>query len=174
MTAPMAYAWEGMVRDFFLIDGLHDYQRKTLRSFLDGKDVFLSVRTGGGKSLCYMGFPAAAKARRSAVSDSDSDSDSVQDSRLPSGEDYILIVSPLNAIMKEQSNMLNSMGFKAACLARDSRDTGDILAGKYHFLFTSPETLLKDQKFRGMLRSSIFKGGIGLIVFDEAHTVVQW
>ena len=127
---------------------------------------------------CYMGFPVATKARRSAVSGSDSDSDShrhsVQDSRSPSGEDYILIVSPLNAIMKEQSNMLNSMGLKAACLGMDSRDTGDILAGKYQFLFTFPETLLKDQKFRGMLRSSIFKGRIGLIVFDEAHIVVQW
>ena len=94
MAAAHGICWGGMVRDFFRIDGLHDYQRKTLQSLLDGKDVFLSVRTGGGKSLCYMGFPVAAKARRSAVSDSDSDSDSVQDSRLPSGEDYILIVSP--------------------------------------------------------------------------------
>ena len=47
--------------------------------------------------------------------------------------------------------MLNFMEFKAACLGMDSRDTGNILAGKYQFLFTSPETLLKDQKFRGML-----------------------
>ena len=50
MAAPVAYAWEGMVGDFFQIDGLHDYQRKTLQSLLDGKDVFLSVRTGGGKT----------------------------------------------------------------------------------------------------------------------------
>ncbi|KAI8503694.1 hypothetical protein Bbelb_186650 [Branchiostoma belcheri] len=44
------------------VERLREHQQSTLRALLDGRDVFLSVRTGGGKSLCYMGFPAAAKA----------------------------------------------------------------------------------------------------------------
>ncbi|KAI8509612.1 hypothetical protein Bbelb_120400 [Branchiostoma belcheri] len=44
-------------------------QQSMLRALLDGRDVFLSVRTGGGKSLCYMGFPAAAKALAKAETD---------------------------------------------------------------------------------------------------------
>ncbi|KAI8508044.1 hypothetical protein Bbelb_142840 [Branchiostoma belcheri] len=50
------------VQDLFGVERLREHQQSTLRALLDGRDVFLSVRTGGGKSLCYMGFPAAAKA----------------------------------------------------------------------------------------------------------------
>ncbi|KAI8479688.1 hypothetical protein Bbelb_425880 [Branchiostoma belcheri] len=50
------------VQDLFGVERLREHQQSMLRALLDGRDVFLSVRTGGGKSLCYMGFPAAAKA----------------------------------------------------------------------------------------------------------------
>ncbi|KAI8485001.1 hypothetical protein Bbelb_372470 [Branchiostoma belcheri] len=44
------------------VEQLHEHQKSMLQGLLDGRDVFLSVRTGGGKGLCYMGFPAAARA----------------------------------------------------------------------------------------------------------------
>ncbi|KAI8495722.1 hypothetical protein Bbelb_266940 [Branchiostoma belcheri] len=50
------------VQDLFGVERLREHQQSMLRALLDGRDVFLSVQTGGGKSLCYMGFPAAAKA----------------------------------------------------------------------------------------------------------------
>ncbi|KAI8519927.1 hypothetical protein Bbelb_031840 [Branchiostoma belcheri] len=50
------------VQDLFGVERLREHQQSMLRALLDGRHVFLSVRTGGGKSLCYMGFPAAAKA----------------------------------------------------------------------------------------------------------------
>ena len=42
MAAVMAFASEGTVSDFFRIDSLHDHQRKTIRSLLDGKDLFFN------------------------------------------------------------------------------------------------------------------------------------
>ncbi|XP_019616870.1 PREDICTED: ATP-dependent DNA helicase Q-like 1 [Branchiostoma belcheri] len=76
--------------------------------------------------------------------------------------------------MKEHCEFLNGLGLTAVCLGMDSRDTAGILAGKFQFVLTSPETILGDEKFREMLRSDVYKGHVGLIVIDEAHTVVQW
>ena len=61
----MGFVWEISLREFFGVENLHEHQISTLQSLPDGRDVFLSVRTGGGKSLCYMGFPVAAKAQTS-------------------------------------------------------------------------------------------------------------
>ncbi|XP_019621990.1 PREDICTED: uncharacterized protein LOC109468175 [Branchiostoma belcheri] len=138
----MASSWEENFCDFFGLESLHDHQKSTLEFLMSGKDVFLSVRTGGGKDLCFYGIR--------------------------------LRVSPLNAIMKEHCEFLNGLGLTAVCLGMDSRDTAGILAGKFQFVLTSPETILGDEKFREMLRSDVYKGHVGLIVIDEAHTVVQW
>eukprot|EP00058_Branchiostoma_floridae_P000817 XP_002586305.1 hypothetical protein BRAFLDRAFT_82911 [Branchiostoma floridae] len=76
--------------------------------------------------------------------------------------------------MREQCDKLTSLGLTATCLGLNAVETNDVLAGRFQFIYTSPETILNDHRFRGMLRSEAYKGRVGLIVIDEAHTVVQW
>jgi superfamily II DNA helicase RecQ len=40
----------------FGVKGLKDFQQESVDNLLEGKDVSLSVKTGGGKSLCYQAF----------------------------------------------------------------------------------------------------------------------
>ncbi|KAI8482871.1 hypothetical protein Bbelb_394060 [Branchiostoma belcheri] len=123
------------VQDLFGVERLREHQQSTLRALLDGRDVFLSVRTGGGKSLCYMGFPAAAKALAKA------------ETELGQAPD---ILSPLIAIMNKQCDKLTSLGLKATRLGMNTAETTDILAGKFQYLYTSHETILEDGRFRGI------------------------
>ena len=61
MAAPIAYCWTPRVCELFGISGLYKHQETVIQALLDGRDVFLSVCTSGGKSLCYMAYPEAAK-----------------------------------------------------------------------------------------------------------------
>lgn len=154
--------WEGAVEQFFTVDSLHPRQIETIQTLLDGKDVFLSIRTGGGKSLCYQSFNVAAEAQFT------------QRRIGPTGADFVLVISPLNTIMTEQVAMLNALGLAAACVGRNVEETDGILSGKYQYIYSSPEHILGNSQWREMLRSEVFKSKVGLIVVDEAHTVVQW
>lgn len=182
----MAAPWEQRVVEVFGLENLRNQQKETLQCLLDHRDVFLSCRTGGGKSLCYMAFPTACKvrfgdqdsvARPQPQPQASTATDTVVDIPapvFPSGEDFILIVSPLNAIMQEQCSMLTALGMSAACLGSDKNTDRAVGEGKHQFIFTSPEIILGTGTGRDMLRSSVFKDKVGLIVVDEAHTVVQW
>ena len=59
-------------------------QLSVIKSFVCGKDVFAVLPTGFGKSLCYACFPAILDTVRGC-----------------SGS-IVVVVSPLNAIMKDQ------------------------------------------------------------------------
>lgn len=83
------------VQRVFGIDNFTHIQSQTLKYLLEGKDVFLSILTDGGKSMTYQAFPFLAK---------------------PSNPCHcqVLIISPLLSIMKEQvcfyslnSNLIN-------------------------------------------------------------------
>ena len=66
-------------------DMLKPEQEAALLSFLGGRDVFVSLPTGYGKSLCYATLPAAFDSLRNTLSKS-----------------IVLVVSPLIALMKDQ------------------------------------------------------------------------
>ncbi|XP_056001114.1 ATP-dependent DNA helicase RecQ-like [Ostrea edulis] len=141
------------VGEVFEVEKLSAQQEKAISSLLDNRDVFLSLRTGGGKSLCYMAFPLFYER--------------MYQPQLA----HVLIVSPLLAIMKEQTEFLKSKGFTATYIGKDANEDDGILAGEYQFLFTSPEAVLQNDKWRNMLSSS---KSFRLFVVDEAHTVVHW
>lgn len=118
------------------------------------KDVFLSLRTGGGKSLCYMAFPIFYEYSNSL-----------------DVQPQVLIISPLLSIMKEQTDLLASKGFTATFIGKDKSEDASILDGKYQFVFSSPEAILQNDKWRDMLSGS---KSFRLFVVDEAHTLVHW
>lgn len=84
----------------------------------------------------------------------------------------VLIISPLLSIMKEQSGYLTSIGFTATYIGQGN-NKDDLVAGKYQFVFSSPESILSFTKWRDFLTSPPCKN-LELFVVDEAHTVLQW
>ncbi|KAK3107170.1 hypothetical protein FSP39_008446 [Pinctada imbricata] len=141
------------VRKTFNLPVLQDFQKETLTALLNKRDAFVSVRTGGGKSICYQGFVTAFGDRHREEPCS------------------VLVVSPLISIMKEQCKYLENIGFSSAYIGCDSGKDEAIFANSIQFVFTSPESLCGSDKWRGWLTNNTT---IRLIAVDEAHTVLHW
>ena len=138
--------------DRFGVRDLKDFQQETIDKLLEGKDVYLFVKTGGGKSLCYQAYQVFWTEKHCKTCS-------------------VLVISPLISIMKEQCDYLQSCGFTATYIGRDLKDEERIMEEAFQFLFTSPESILSITKWREMVTKSVnFK----LIVVDEAHTVLRW
>ena len=103
-------------------------QEKIIQSLLDGKDTFVIMPTGGGKSLCYQ-LPALMS------------------------EGTAIIISPLIALMKNQVDQIRSYSDKdhvahflnsSLSKVQATQVKKDITDGKTKMLYVAPETLGKD------------------------------
>ena len=98
-------------------------QSLVLHEYLSGKDVFVSLPTGSGKSLCYWVLPGAFDALRKTLS----------------GESIVLVVSPLIALMKDQVAKLKAKGIDAVYVG-ERCDMNKAYEGRYPILFYQPRT----------------------------------
>lgn len=131
-------------------DAFRGPQARIVGHVIDGKNAFVLMPTGGGKSLCYQ-IPALARPGMG------------------------LVVSPLLALMADQVAALRQAGVRAAALNSDLpaeerqalwRAIGD---GQLDLLYVAPETLLREgvlDRLQGVRLS--------LIAIDEAHCLSQW
>ena len=110
------------------------YQCEVVNSFICGSDVFVSLHTGSGKSLCYWVLPGAFNLLKQTDSS------------------VVLVVSPLIALMKDQVERLKGKGVKAVY----GGDQCEMEIGHYQLLFLSPESLLTSQKWRDVLMSDVY------------------
>ncbi|MGD8976645.1 MAG: DNA helicase RecQ [Gammaproteobacteria bacterium] len=133
--------------------GLHEFrplQQAIVEDLIAGRDAFVLMPTGGGKSLCYQ-LPAL---HRPGVA---------------------LVASPLISLMKDQVDALRANGVAAACYnsSLDAATARQVLArlhaGELDLLYVAPERLMAPD-FLERLREI----PIGLIAVDEAHCVSQW
>ncbi|MEX2389324.1 MAG: RecQ family ATP-dependent DNA helicase, partial [Phycisphaeraceae bacterium] len=117
---------------------------------LAGRDAFVILPTGGGKSLCYQ-LPAVA------------------------GEGLTVVVSPLIALMQNQVDLLTANGIPAAflnsTLSRDEQRERErkALAGEYKLLYLAPERLMSNWG-----RSLLTRLPIARFAIDEAHCISEW
>ncbi|RYZ45193.1 MAG: DNA helicase RecQ, partial [Sphingobacteriales bacterium] len=128
-------------------------QEKIIKSILSGKDTFVIMPTGGGKSLCYQ-LPALMS------------------------EGVALIVSPLIALMKNQVDLIrgyssrdNVAHFLNSTLskAQQKKVKSDLVEGKTKMLYVAPETLTKQENIDFF--SDI---NISFVAVDEAHCISEW
>jgi len=139
-----------LLRRTFRLRRLRPGQREVVDSVLAGRDTLAIMPSGAGKSLCYQ-LPAL-KMRGTTV-----------------------VVSPLIALMKDQSDKLEEHGVDAAAVnsalsARERREAlRRIRERDADFIFTTPEQL-ENPEFLEKLKA----GPIDLFVVDEAHCITQW
>ncbi|MBO35365.1 MAG: ATP-dependent DNA helicase RecQ, partial [Verrucomicrobiales bacterium] len=81
----------GLLKQYFGYESFRALQEEVIHAALDGRDSFVLMPTGGGKSLCYQ-LPALAR------------------------DGLTVVVSPLIALMKDQVDALQSAGVPATFL----------------------------------------------------------
>jgi ATP-dependent DNA helicase RecQ len=125
-------------------------QKQAITNILEGKDTFVLMPTGGGKSLCYQ-VPALCL------------------------DGLTVVISPLISLMKNQVDALKMNGVAAEYL-NSTLDAEiwneiyqDVIEGNVKLLYLSPEGLAST-RVRNLLKNANVK----LVAVDEAHCVSQW
>ena len=137
----------------FGFDTFKGDQEAVIKNLLDGKDTFVLMPTGGGKSLCY---------------------------QLPSliMDGTAIVISPLIALMKNQVDAIRNLNeidgvahFLNSSLTKQAIEEvkSDILSGKTKLLYVAPESLTKEENVE-FLKSI----KISFYAVDEAHCISEW
>ena len=141
------------LKKYFGFDKFKGDQEKIIQNLLDGKDTFVLMPTGGGKSLCY---------------------------QLPSllMDGVAIVISPLIALMKNQVDFISQLSehegtahYLNSSLNKAAIDQvkADIQAGITKLLYVAPESLTKDENVE-FLKSV----KISFYAVDEAHCISEW
>lgn len=103
------------------------YQAEVIETFFSGRDVFVSLPTGSGKSVCYACLPLVF--------------DSLVGGRR---QKIVVIVAPLNAFMEDQVALFKSRGLKASFVgvSLSTKEEDAVIKGDIQLVFMSPETIL--------------------------------
>ena len=141
------------LKKYFGFDKFKGDQEAIIQSVLDGKDTFVLMPTGGGKSLCY---------------------------QLPSllMDGVAIVISPLIALMKNQVDVISNLSehegtahYLNSSLNRAAVDQvkSDVRAGITKLLYVAPESLTKEDNV-GFLKTV----KISFYAVDEAHCISEW
>ena len=137
---------------------LHPKQKEVVKEFLSGRDVFVSLPTGSGKSLCYCLLPLVFDITKSE-----------------SVGHIVVVVSPLVALMKDQVRSMTERNVSALYAGDlDDKAKEAVSLGQYQLIFISPELLLSSDFWHDILRSPLYQECLVGLIVDEAHCVKKW
>lgn len=137
----------------FGFDTFKGNQEEVIKAVMGGKDTFVLMPTGGGKSLCYQ-LPALLL------------------------EGTAIIISPLIALMKNQVDAMRAFSekdgvahFLNSSLNKSAVDQvkEDLKQGRTKLLYVAPESLTKEENVE-FLRTI----KISFYAVDEAHCISEW
>ena len=140
----------GALKTHFGYDQFRPLQLEIVQDALAGRDVFVLMPTGGGKSLCFQ-LPALMR------------------------DGLTIVVSPLISLMKDQVDALQTSGIAATYLnstlnreEAKARWRG-LHRGDYRMLYVAPERLMLDTFLERALNWNIAQ-----LAIDEAHCISEW
>jgi len=144
---------QAKLKEIFGFDNFKGDQEQIIESLMAGRDTFVIMPTGGGKSLCYQ-LPAL-------ISDGTA-----------------IVVSPLIALMKNQVDAVRYAAgrdavahFLNSSLNRQqiTEVKDDLLQGGTKLLYVAPETLSKEETIEFLKQIKI-----SFVAIDEAHCISEW
>lgn len=125
-------------------------QEHIVDNLLNGRNTFVIMPTGAGKSLCYQ-LPAVVS------------------------EGTAIVISPLIALMKNQVDQLNAVGVNAHFLnstltkSEATKVKNEVLKKNCKLLYVAPESLTKEENV-AFLKSA----HLSFVAIDEAHCISEW
>ncbi|XP_073477517.1 ATP-dependent DNA helicase Q1 [Aquarana catesbeiana] len=155
------FVWSQKVREelrnSFQLDTFRNLQLETINATMAGKDVFLIMPTGGGKSLCYQ-LPAVCS------------------------KGLTLVICPLVSLMEDQLMVLERLGISGTSLnAASSKEHVKWVHSeminrnsKMKILYVTPEKIAKSKLFMSRLEKAYQAGQLARIAVDEVHCCSQW
>ncbi|KIO27818.1 hypothetical protein M407DRAFT_72723 [Tulasnella calospora MUT 4182] len=147
----------------FRLGGFRQNQLAAITATLEGKDVFVLMPTGGGKSLCYQ-LPAVCETGRTAG--------------------LTVVISPLKSLMVDQVHHLQNLGVDVALFSSDA-DADEIQTTRQRLrtrdrsqipqlLYVTPEKLDASADTKFLLQGLYEAGLLARFVVDEAHCLSTW
>jgi ATP-dependent DNA helicase RecQ len=141
---------QGVLKKHFGYSVFRPLQEHIINDALAGRDVFVLMPTGGGKSLCFQ-LPALMR------------------------DGLTIVVSPLISLMKDQVDALRASGVPATYL-NSTLDRAEAKArwrglhrGEYRMLYVAPERLMLETFLERALSWNVAQ-----IAIDEAHCISEW
>ncbi|OFY65851.1 MAG: ATP-dependent DNA helicase RecQ [Bacteroidetes bacterium RBG_13_43_22] len=141
------------LKKYFGFDTFKGNQEEIIKNVLEGRDTFVLMPTGGGKSLCYQ-LPAVM------------------------GKGTAIVISPLIALMKNQVDAMRNFStnddvayFLNSSLTKTeiTRVKKDVLDRQTKLLYVAPESLTKEDNIEFLKNVKV-----SFYAIDEAHCISEW
>ncbi|WP_064196183.1 MULTISPECIES: ATP-dependent DNA helicase RecQ [Emticicia] len=138
------------LKEIFGFDAFRGEQEPIIHNIVSGKNTFVIMPTGAGKSLCYQ-LPAMVL------------------------DGTAIVISPLIALMKNQVDQMSAFGINAQFLnstlnkSEMTRVKNDVMSGDCKLLYIAPESLTKEDNL-----TFLKKAKLSFIAVDEAHCISEW
>lgn len=151
-----------VLKDRFHLRGFRPNQLEAIDATLGGKDTFVLMPTGGGKSLCYQLPSIVTSGHTHGVT---------------------IVISPLLSLMQDQVDHLRKLNIKAFLMNGESDKAerswilGQLSNGGgegLELLYITPEMINKNQTLVRALEKLHQRNKLARLVIDEAHCVSQW
>lgn len=148
-----------ILHDTFKLPDFRPNQLEAIVSTLIGKDVFVLIPTGGGKSLCYQ-LPALVRSGRT--------------------KGTTIVISPLISLMQDQIQHLLAKNIRAGMIS--SKGTADernetfrlLTSGQLDLVYLSPEMVNNSGRVQKVISKLDENEMLARVVVDEAHCVSSW